>query len=52
MADLNQFQPLYPEDRVLAPLLEQAAEFVAECHRLDGRLVSRSSERYGPGYEQ
>lgn len=37
MADLSQFQPLYPEDRLLAPLLEQAAEFVAECHRLGGQ---------------
>src|SRR6202163_1923833 len=38
MPDLSQFQPLYPEDRVLAPLLEKAAEFVAECHRLGGRV--------------
>jgi Fic family protein len=37
MADLRQFQPLYPEERVLAPLLEQAAEFVDECHRLGGQ---------------
>src|SRR6266550_1167903 len=37
MADLAQFQPLYPEERVLAPLLEQAAEFVAESHRLGGQ---------------
>src|SRR5712691_5250318 len=37
MADLGQFQPLYPEDRVTGPLLELAAELVAECHRLGGR---------------
>ncbi len=37
MADLSQFQPLYPEECVLAPLLEKAAEFVAECHRLGGQ---------------
>ena len=37
MRDLAQFQPLYPEDRVLAPLLEQAAELVAESHRLGGQ---------------
>jgi len=36
MADLSQFQPRYPEGRVLAPLFEQAAELVAECHRLGG----------------
>ena len=37
MRDGAQFQPLYPEDRVLAPLLEQAAELVAESHRLGGQ---------------
>lgn len=37
MADLGQFQPLYPEERVLAPLLEQAAQLIAECHRLGGQ---------------
>lgn len=37
MADLGQFQPLYPEERALAPLLEQAAVLVAECHRLGGQ---------------
>jgi len=35
-ADLGQFQPLYPENRVLGQLQEQAAELVAECHRLHG----------------
>lgn len=37
MAELSHFQPLYPEERVLGPLLEQAAELAAECHRLGGR---------------
>jgi Fic family protein len=37
MADLGQFQPLYPEDRVIGPLLEKAAELVAESHRLGGQ---------------
>src|SRR5437016_3348688 len=37
MADLRRFQPLYPEDRALAPLLEAVAELVAECHRLGGQ---------------
>src|SRR3989442_1287727 len=37
MTDLSQFRPLYPEARVLAPLLERAAEFVAECHRVGGQ---------------
>ena len=36
-ADLGQFQPLYPESRVLGPLQERAAELVAECHRLQGQ---------------
>jgi Fic family protein len=37
MADLGQFQPLYPEERVLAPLLEQAAALMSDCHRLGGQ---------------
>src|SRR5262249_24503116 len=40
MGDLGQFQPLYPEERVLAPLLEQAAELVADSHRLGGQAVA------------
>ena len=36
-ADLGQFQPLYPESRVLGPLQELAAALVAECHRLQGQ---------------
>lgn len=34
MTDIGMFQPLLPEDRALAPLLEQAAELVTACHRL------------------
>jgi Fic family protein len=34
MADIGVFQPLFPEERVLGPLLEQAAELVSHCHRL------------------
>ena len=34
MADLSAYQPLYPEERVLAPLRELAAQLIAECHRL------------------
>ena len=37
MADISQFQPLFPEEWVLAPLHEQAAELVAECHSLKGQ---------------
>ena len=37
MADTDKFQPLYPEERVLAPLLELASRLVAECHRLGGQ---------------
>lgn len=36
MADLSQYQPLFPEERVLWPLQELAATLVAECHRLGG----------------
>lgn len=37
MADLSQFQPLYPELRVLGPLLANAAELLTECHQLDAQ---------------
>ncbi|MBI2754377.1 MAG: Fic family protein [Betaproteobacteria bacterium] len=37
MPELGRFQPLYPEERVLAPLLELASRLVAECHRLGGQ---------------
>lgn len=37
MADVGRFQPLYPEERVLAPLLELASQLVTECHRLGGQ---------------
>ncbi len=37
MADPGSYQPLYPEERVLSPLLELAAELVAQCHRLGGQ---------------
>ena len=34
MADIGVFQPLFPEERVLGPLQEQAAELASHCHRL------------------
>jgi Fic family protein len=37
MADISQFQPLYPEERVLGPLHELAAQLIAECHTLQGQ---------------
>lgn len=37
MADLSRFQPLYPEERALGPLLERAAELLTECHRMGGQ---------------
>jgi len=37
MAGTDKFQPLYPEERVLAPLLELGSRLVAECHRLGGQ---------------
>jgi Fic family protein len=48
MSDLGQFQPLYPEERVLAPLLEQAAELVAESHRLGGQAGSAIAQALRP----
>jgi hypothetical protein len=35
MGSVSQFQPLVPDARALAPLLEQAAAVVAEGHRLE-----------------
>ncbi len=37
MAEINQFQPLFPEERTLGPLQELAAELVKECHTLRGQ---------------
>jgi Fic family protein len=34
MANIGAFQPLFPEERVVSPLLEQAAALAAQCHRL------------------
>jgi len=34
MANIGAFQPLFPEERVLGPLLEQAATLAGQCHRL------------------
>lgn len=48
MADLGQLQPLYPEERVLAPLLEQAAELVAESYRLGGQAGSAIAQALRP----
>ena len=36
MADISQFQPLFPKERVLGPLQELAAEVIGECHTLRG----------------
>lgn len=37
MPDLGVYSPLYPEERVLGPLLGLAAQLVAECHRIAGQ---------------
>ena len=37
MADISQFQPLFPEERVLGPLHEMASALVTECHTLRGQ---------------
>ena len=36
MADLSQFQPLFPEERVLAPLQDLSAQVIEACLRLTG----------------
>lgn len=36
MGGIGAFQPLFPEERVLGTLLEQAAELVVQSHRLAG----------------
>jgi Fic family protein len=48
MADPGQFQPLYPEERVLGPLLERAAELVAESHRLRGQAGASIVQALAP----
>jgi Fic family protein len=40
MADLSQYQPLFPEERVLAPLRDLSAQVIEECHRLTGHGVA------------
>lgn len=45
MANIGAFQPLFPEESVLGPLLERAAALVAQCHRLSahaGQPLARS----------
>lgn len=37
MADISQFQPLFPEERVLGPSQELAAQLIMECHTLRGQ---------------
>jgi Fic family protein len=37
MANISLFQPLFPEERVLGPLHERAAELIRECHTLRGQ---------------
>ncbi len=40
MADLSQYQPLFPEDRVLAPLQDLSAQVIDSCLRLTGHGVA------------
>lgn len=37
MADTSFFQPLFPEERVLGPLLDQASQLIAQAHQLVGQ---------------
>lgn len=48
MTTPSQFTPLYPEERVLEPLLERAAGLVAECHRLGGQARGSVIRALGP----
>jgi hypothetical protein len=45
MADLDQFQPLYPEERVLAPLLERAADSWRNAIAWEAKREGLLSER-------
>lgn len=48
MANTSQFQPLFPEEWLLAPLHEQAAKLVAECHTLNGQAGEPIIRALGP----
>lgn len=48
MADLSQFQPLFPEERVLGPLQDLSAELIAECHRSAGQAVQPVTRALAP----
>lgn len=48
MADISQFQPLFPEERVLGPLQELASELVADCHRLRGQARDSLARALSP----
>ncbi|MCX7141418.1 MAG: Fic family protein [Proteobacteria bacterium] len=48
MADLSQYQPLFPEERALGPLHELAATLVAECHRLGGQAGGQVARALRP----
>jgi Fic family protein len=48
MADLSQYQPLFPEERMLKPLQELAATLIAECHRLGGQAGEPLARALGP----
>ena len=48
MADASQFQPLFPEERVLGPLQDLATELIAECHRSAGQAVQPVARAFAP----
>lgn len=48
MPDLGQFSPLYPEERVLGPLQDLAAQLLNECHLL-GRAGEPLANALRPG---
>ena len=48
MTDLSVFQPLFPEEHVLAPLQERAAELIGGCHRLTAQAGTRLAAALRP----
>jgi Fic family protein len=48
MSGAAAFQPLFPEERGLGPLVEQAASLVTECHRLSGQAGRRLGVALSP----
>ena len=48
MVNIDQFQPLYPEIRVLDPLQEVASKIIAQCHHLQGQAGKSITQALKP----